>query len=187
MLNRVIPVPKTRLSWIVVIVIVLILGGGWIGLTRVSSGQGNPTGRQPAPRVGHPAPDFSLTALDGEEIALSDFQGQPVVLNFWTTWCPPCRAEVPALQATSETFAGEAVVLGVSVEETPATVRSFAEEFGVTYPVALDQSAQVYHTYRIRSFPTTYFIDAQGVVVEIVAGSLNEPLIATHLAEMSGQ
>jgi cytochrome c biogenesis protein CcmG/thiol:disulfide interchange protein DsbE len=178
--------PKTRLDWIAVTVVALILGGVWIGLTRVPPGQVNPTGRPPAPQIGHPAPDFSLAALDGGEVALSDFRGQPVVLNFWATWCPPCRAEVPALQAVSESAAGEAVILGINVGEDPATVGRFAEAFGITYPVALDRAAQIAQTYRVRAFPTTYFIDERGVVVEITAGSLNEPLIATRLDQLRG-
>jgi cytochrome c biogenesis protein CcmG/thiol:disulfide interchange protein DsbE len=179
--------PKTRPDWIILTVVVLILGGAWIDLTRVPPGEANPTGKPPAPQIGHPAPDFSLNALDGGEVTLSDFRGQPIVLNFWATWCPPCRAEVPALQAASESFAGEAVILGVDVGENPATVQRFAEEHGVTYPVALDQSAQVAQAYRVRAFPTTYLIDERGVVVEIFTGPLNEPLIATRLNELSGQ
>jgi peroxiredoxin len=179
--------PQTRLDWIVVTAVVMLLGGVWIGLTRVMPGQVNPTGRPPAAEIGHPAPDFSLAALDGGEVALSDFHGQPVVLNFWATWCPPCRAEVPALQAASESLAGEAVILGVSVQETPPTVSQFADEFGITYPVVLDQSAQVALAYRVISFPTTFFIDEQGVVVEIVHSSLSEPLILTRLDGLLGQ
>ena len=179
--------PKTRLDWIVITIVALILGGVWIGLTRALPGQSTPAARSPAPEIGHSAPDFTLTALDGSEVSLSDFQGQPVVLNFWATWCPPCRTEVPALQSVSESLAGEAVILGVSLQESPSTVSQFAEEFGITYPVVLDQSGQASLAYRVRSLPTTYLIDERGVVVEVFSGSLSEPLIRTRLGQLSGQ
>jgi cytochrome c biogenesis protein CcmG/thiol:disulfide interchange protein DsbE len=178
--------PKTRLDWIVITIIALTLGGVWIGSTRALPGQATPAARSPAPEIGHPAPDFTLTSLDGSEVSLSDFQGQPVVLNFWATWCPPCRAEMPALQAASELLAGEAVVLGVSLQETSSAVGPFAEEFGITYPLVLDQSAQVALTYRVSSIPTTFFIDEQGVVAEVFHSSLSEPLILARLDELSG-
>jgi cytochrome c biogenesis protein CcmG/thiol:disulfide interchange protein DsbE len=173
--------PKTRLDWIVITIIALILGGVWIGSTRALPGQATPAARSPAPEIGHPAPDFTLTALDGSEVSLSDFRGQPVVLNFWATWCPPCRAEVPALQSVSESLAGEVVILGVSLQESPSTVSQFADEFGISYPVVLDQSAEAYLMYRVRSIPTTFFIDERGVVTEVFSGPLNEPLLLARL------
>jgi len=156
-------------------------------MTRVQAGAENPTGRPPSADIDHPAPDFVLNSPDGEEIALSDFRGQPIVLNFWATWCPPCRAEVPALQAAGIAFDNEAVILGVSVQESASAVNPFLDEYGVTYPIVLDQVGDIGQTYRVRAFPTTYFIDETGVVVDIYGGPMSEPLLHDRLTSLIGE
>ena len=93
--------------------------------------------------MGHPAPDFTLTTAAGETFKLSDLRGTPVVLNFWATWCPPCRAELPKLQAASERLTGQVAIVGVDQAEAPAKVGAFAEKLGLTYAIPLDQDAEV--------------------------------------------
>jgi thiol-disulfide isomerase/thioredoxin len=110
--------------------------------------------------------------------------GQPVLINFWATWCPPCRAEIPALEAASQAFDGQAVILGINVQENPTDVLEFMADSGMTYPVVFDQDAVIARTYRVQAYPTTYFVDSQGVVVEIYTGPLNEPLVRARLAEL---
>jgi thiol-disulfide isomerase/thioredoxin len=106
----------------------VLLSIAWILMSRVP-GPIDPTAAPPAPRAGFRAPDFTLTTLDGETVTLSDLRGQPVLINFWATWCPPCRAEMPAIQAAYEQYAAqELVVLGVDMAESPQTVAGFVQE-----------------------------------------------------------
>jgi peroxiredoxin len=179
--------PRTRQDWIILTLVVTLLGSVWVGMTRVKPGQVNPSGRPPSPDIGYTAPDFTLLTPGGEELSLSDFRGKPVLLNFWATWCPPCRAEIPALEQASRQLEGRAVILGVDVQESPGTVQAFMEEAGITYAVVIDPDAVVAHTYRIRAYPTTYFIDPRGVIVELYNGPMTEPLIFMRLDDLAGR
>lgn len=136
-------------------------------------------------RAGEPPPDFSTTTPDGEPIALSDFRGSVVALNFWATWCVPCRAEMPALQNASETFAsGELVIVGVNAGESPRQVREFLDEHGLTFPIALDRNGSIADLYGVRVFPTTIWIDAQGNVQAEHYGPLTEEQIEGYVTEL---
>jgi peroxiredoxin len=155
------------------LIALLVAGLAWIYLTRaqdpallVPPGQ-----RPPSPQAGFPAPEFALVGMDGQTVRLADLKGQPVVLNFWATWCPPCQAEMPALQALTDAYAGRGVtVLGVNQAEGADQVRGFLQSKGIDFPVVLDADAGVSQAYRVRSLPTTFFIDREGVIDEIVIG-----------------
>lgn len=124
----------------------------------------NPTGREPVAEVGRAAPNFALETLDGEALTLSDYRGTPVVLNFWASWCGPCRQETPALQQFAEENPGVQVI-GINQQEQPGQAREFVEEFGVTYPIPLDRSGAVSQGFRVnRGLPVTFFISADGVI-----------------------
>ena len=126
----------SRTRWNILIVVLLIAGLTWIWVNRLPAGDASAAGAlPPAPAVGHPAPDFTLTTAAGETFKLSDLRGTPVVLNFWATWCPPCRSEMPELQAASQRLAGQVAIVGVDQAETPAQVQAFASQFGITYPI----------------------------------------------------
>lgn len=177
--------PKTRTNWLILTTVVALLGGLFIWQTRPSLQQANPSGRVPAPQPGHPAPDFTLTTLSGETLTLSDLRGTPVVLNFWATWCGPCRSEMPAFEAVSEAYAGQVVFVGVNVAETPDAVQDFVDNVvGVTYPLPLDPDHAVADSYRVRAFPSTFFIDANGVVHETIFGAINRPTLEAKLAAL---
>lgn len=132
-----------------------------------SSAPGTPGDFQatvPAPVVGAPAPDFSLKTVDGESIRLSELRGKVVAVNFWATWCAPCRLEMPDLQARAEQFPDRLVVLGVNFAETAEEVAAFREEVGVDFPLLLDPEADVQRLYRVLGYPTTFFVDEQGTI-----------------------
>ena len=113
--------------------------------------------------VGQLAPDFTLYDLDGNEVRLSDFRGQPVVLNFWATWCGPCRVEIPYVNKLYDKYKAQGlVVIGVNNEDDHATVRSFAEQ-NISYTVVLNGGVQ-FRQYGITGIPTTFYIDREGVV-----------------------
>lgn len=107
------------------------------------------------------APDFSAVLLDGDEVKLSDFRGRVVLLNFWATWCPACKKEVPELQKIAEDYEGKkVVVLGVS-HEKPEVIREAKGAMGITYLLATVE-AEVFNTYRVKGIPQTFIIDKRG-------------------------
>jgi len=125
------------------------------------------------PEIGNLAPNFQLNNLDEESVALSDFLGKPVLVNFWTSWCPPCRSEMPFIQDTftDKKWADEGlVVLAIDIGESPSTVSEFVKEYGLTFPVLLDITRDVSLEYNVRAIPTTFFIDRQGMIREIRIG-----------------
>jgi peroxiredoxin len=131
---------------------------------------------KPSSEIGSLAPNFTLPTLTGEDVSLQDFRGQVVLLNFWATWCGPCRQETPDLQRLSEKYQEQdLVVLGVSVdtEETVDAVPDFIEEFALTYPILLDTDLEVFAEYADSGgIPQSYFIDAEGIIREISLGAL---------------
>ena len=131
-----------------------------------------PVSAIPAPEIGHPAPDFTLPTLDGGEIRLADLRGKPVILNFWATWCPPCRREMPALEVIWQQHnRGDVMVLGVDQGESVAIVSEYVRmNVGVTFPLPLDRRQDVGDLYLVRSLPTTFFIDAEGIIRNIKVG-----------------
>lgn len=122
------------------------------------------------PRVGNLAPNFRLATADGSEILLSDLRGRPVFLNFWATWCFSCLTEMPLLQQQADRYGDSAVVLGVNVGETPETAEVFATNFEISFPLALDQGTTVAQAYEIRPMPTSFVIDANGVITAVLPG-----------------
>lgn len=145
----------------------------------------NPTGEAPAAEVGRAAPAFRLRDLDGSAAELTEFRGRYVLLNFWASWCGPCRGETPALQAFFEQQAPGLVVIGVNQQEEAETARAFAESFGVTYPIALDADGQVSGAYRVTTgLPVSFLIDPDGVIQGIHLGALTDSDLAGLAAEL---
>lgn len=122
---------------------------------------------------GNVAPDFELKTLDGETVSLSDFRGEKVFLNFWATWCPPCRAEIPDMQKFHENT--DVVILAVNLTDTESSkknVPKFMEEYGITFTVLLDEDSNVANLYDIQPIPTTYLIDSTGKIQNMAFGAL---------------
>lgn len=138
-----------------------------------------------AVKVGSDAPNFSLEQLNGPEMALSELKGKGVVLNFWGTWCEPCKEEMPALQKQYDQFKDKGlVVLGVNIGESPVAVEPFIQQYGVSFPILLDRQSQITKLYRIGPIPTTFFISPDGEVEEIFIGQLNEAMISSKVAKI---
>lgn len=133
------------------------------------------------PEVGKLAPNFRLATADGRAFLLSDLRGTPVLLNFWATWCFSCITEMPLLEEASVQYGETAVVLGVNVGETPETAEIFATNFSLTFPLVLDQATTVAQAYSIRPMPTSFVIDANGVVVSVIPGVVSRASIAANL------
>ena len=122
---------------------------------------------------------------------LSDLRGRVVVLNIWASWCPPCRAEMPALQVLHEQRAGQGVVvLGINstVQDSEQAARDFAAEYGLTFPIALDRDGEATRLYQVRALPSTFFIDRQGIIRRVVVGGpLNPSVLETTVLDLLGE
>ncbi|MDY6874024.1 MAG: TlpA disulfide reductase family protein [Chloroflexota bacterium] len=130
------------------------------------------------------APEFTLTNLESESVSLSDYRGTPVMVNFWATWCPPCRAEMPLIQEFQDDFEGKFVVLAVNGGESEAEVRGFMEANDFTVTFLLDPENSVAQQYGVRGFPTSLFIDTEGFLQAFHIGELDENLMTSYLAEI---
>ncbi|MGY0692703.1 peroxiredoxin family protein [Virgibacillus sp. FSP13] len=131
------------------------------------------------------APDFELKTLDGETVRLSDYKGERVLVNFWATWCPPCRAEIPDLQKLYDKK--DVTILAVNLtesEKSEGDVKNFVEEFEMTFPVLKDTNSKVSTTYQVRAYPTSYMIDSNGRIQFIAMGAMNYDLMAQELAKI---
>ena len=130
------------------------------------------------------APGFTLKDLEGNAVSLSDYLGTPVMINFWATWCPPCRAEMPLIQEYQDKYGDEFVVLAVNGGETAQEVQAFVTEQGFDMVFLLDADFAVAELYQVRGFPTSIFINADGTTQKIHIGELNEPLIVAYLDQL---
>ncbi|HEV2125705.1 MAG TPA: TlpA disulfide reductase family protein [Chloroflexota bacterium] len=139
----------------------------------------------PAPTIGRAAPDFTLLDLAGTPVSLSDFRGNTVVMNFWATWCPPCRKEFPRLVQLATRHADQGlVVLAVDLQESPEIVRRFVDDFGASFPIVIDIEGDVAARYRLLGLPATFFIDSEGIVRGLHVGELTEAILTKQLSEM---
>lgn len=135
--------------------------------------------------IGAAAPTFRLPGIDGGCVALSEFRGRPVVVNFWASWCRPCRKEFPLLRRVLERHADDdLVVIGIVFRDIPSDARSFADEFGASWPLALDDDADAAAAYGVRPIPQTFFVDRDGVVVRRVFGLTTLRGLERHLEEI---
>jgi cytochrome c biogenesis protein CcmG/thiol:disulfide interchange protein DsbE len=167
------------IRWRLFSLFVLALGAGWIWISAAPTGD-TPSGRIPAPRQGFQAPDFSLTTLTGEMVTLSELRGQPVLINLWATWCPPCRAEMPDLQATYEKYNQQGftiLAINATYQDSQTSAASFVEEYGLTFPILLDTSGETARLYQMRALPTSFFIDREGIIQEVVVGGPMSPAL----------
>ena len=129
--------------------------------------------------VGQPAPAFSWSDADGSTHALSDLRGKRVIVNFWGTWCEPCRAEMPELNARNGS--DDVVVLGINKGEDIARIPAFAQELGVTFPLISDPDGDVSLAYGARNLPTTIFVDRTGTIAAISIGVLSADALTLQL------
>jgi peroxiredoxin len=149
----------------------------------------NPTGRDPEADIGRVAPDFVLETLDGKTLRLSDLRGQPLLVNFWATWCGPCRVEMPELVLSYLDHRDEGlVVLAVNLREAGARVQPFVDEFELPFPILMDRDGEVARTWRVggpmQGLPSSYFVDRDGVIQKVIYGAVTEKTLTEGLASI---
>ena len=172
--------------WEILMLVSLTIAILWTVASRVPSAVGAPLSLSPSPREGFLAPDFTLDTLDGSKVTLSELRGKVVVVNFWATWCPPCRAETPALEKSYEQYKDSGVViLGVNLtnQDVISEVESFVQEFSLTYPILLDRDGTVSSTlYQIKGLPSTFFVNREGIIrTVLVGGPMSETFIRSKI------
>jgi cytochrome c biogenesis protein CcmG/thiol:disulfide interchange protein DsbE len=138
--------------------------------------------------VGNAAPNFTLSTPAGKKVSLSDYRGQPVLLNFWYATCPGCRAEIPGMQKyyASRQAAGKGfAILGINVVDDASTTIQFAQQHGLTYTIVMDENQHVEALYNINATPTSYFIDRQGIIRVFVEGPVDDTALEQNVARIS--
>jgi len=137
------------------------------------------------PAIGAIAPDFRLLDLNGTEVALRDFRGQVVLLNFWATWCPPCRLEIPMFVEVYEELKDQGfVIVAVNMRESREKVAAFASEYEMSFPILLDPRVEVGARYLANSIPRNIVIDRDGVVRHIIMGMMRETQLVNAVQEL---
>jgi len=146
--------------------------------TRQSDGDNT---SQKYSQAGTPAPDFELLSLEGSSRHLSDFAGHPILINYWATWCPPCREELPLIQDRLDRYSPDLVVLTINAGEEIETVRNYIEHENFSFHVLLDPEWKAEALYGIYAYPTTVFIDRDGMIQARYVGGLSEDILDEYL------
>ena len=163
--------------------VILIAGAAWIFVNADKVGAST-AGRIPAPQKGFLAPEFSLTTPGGEQFSLAQLRGKAVLVNLWATWCPPCQAEMPAIQKYYDAYKDQGlVVLGIdtTANDMPLDVVPFVTKHHLTFPILLDETGEVAAKYNLRSLPSSFFINRDGTINEVVVGAMSEAQIQTSI------
>ena len=181
---------KKKVLIIIVLVFVLLIAGASVLYNRFSEdlapeqlavAETNPpqAAETEPPRI--PAPDFTVYDAEGSAVKLSEYFGKPIILNFWASWCGPCKMEMPDFNEKSQTLAGEVQFLMINMtdgsRETVETATAFIEEQGYTFPVFFDTASEAAYTYGAYSLPTTFFIDADGNAVAQATGAIGADVL----------
>jgi cytochrome c biogenesis protein CcmG, thiol:disulfide interchange protein DsbE len=177
----------SRRVYILASVLILLIGAIWIWWSRAEAGS-TTAGEIPLPRQGFSAPDFSLQTPDGETYSLADLRGKPVLINLWTSWCPPCRAEMPALERVYAEYHDqgfEILAVNSTTQDSQEAAVSFANELGLTFPILIDTSGDISRLYQLSSLPTSFFVSKDGVIREVVIGGpMSEALLRIRVQQL---
>jgi len=133
------------------------------------------------PKDGSPVPDFSLSDLNGNTIRIDKFKGKPVILNFWSIDCAPCKIEMPLFQKVLETNKGDIEVVAINMGDSRKNVESFAKANGITFTILLDEDGKVSDLFNVMAFPVTYIIDRDGIIQNHHTGQLTDDLLKSYL------
>lgn len=165
----------------------ILVGGGIVVLLLASLAYGllRPTGSA-ASLVGRPAPDLTLRTFEGRDLRLADLRGQPLVVNFWASWCIPCREEAPALNAAARRYEGLVRFVGVDIQDSEPAARAYQAEVASPYPVGVAVSGS-HRDFGVAAPPETFFLDRRGTVVSHVRGPLDQRRLELHIGQLLTQ
>jgi peroxiredoxin len=170
-----------------VVAIVFVLGLIWIWFSAEPT-SATTGGQIPSPREGFLAPEFTLEALSGQPVTLSELRGKVVIINLWASWCPPCRAEMPALQRVYEEYQDQGVeVLAVNTshQDSEDEAVAFVTEKGLTFPILFDRTGETSRKYQLRAMPSTYFVDHEGLIQKVILGGpISEATFQTAVEQL---
>jgi peroxiredoxin len=176
--------PRTPVFWLLLVLSVLTIGTGllilWEHRQQIAE-ESRPAAAGPIRSL---APEFRLAGLDGRTVRLSDYRGKVVLLNFWATWCPPCKAEMPDLEWLHRTYGVEHdfEVVGINLEESAADVEDFARQQGISFPLLLDSDGDVTNRwFAVRNLPTSMIIDRDGFIRDAWTGQILREAIVARL------
>jgi peroxiredoxin len=164
------------------------LGTVWVFLSRATAAATTNGAPPPSPREGFSAPDFTLDILGDGQVTLSKLRGKVVIINIWASWCPPCREEMPAIEKVYRAYKDLGLeVLGINTtnQDSEVEAAAFVQQLGLTFPIPLDRTGGVSAAYNVRGLPTTFFIDQEGVIREVVVGGpMSEALIQSRVEKL---
>ena len=192
MANETLP-PKRRSVWpILILAGIASLFGFGAGILIASNANQPadvtlpPTAVMQFLRENEPVPDFELNTLDGEPVKLSSFKGHPVLLNFWASWCPPCKDETPDLIAAyNELKQAGVVFIGIGTQDDTPKLQQFADEFKVPYLIVEDPLGKVSNQYRVLGMPTTFLVDKDGIMRKVINGIVNKDQVITDMLALA--
>ena len=177
----------TSWRWLVFSIILLFLGLVWIYISRIDQNKSGVMGDS-VPFTGFEAPEFSLKSQTGETMSTLDYLGKPLVINLWASWCPPCRAEMPAMERIYQEYKDEGLeilAVNITTQDSKQEAVQFARDLGISFPILFDESGIVSQTYHLQALPTTFFIDEIGVIREVVIGGpMSETLLRTRVEDI---
>lgn len=159
------------------VAVIIALGAVWTWVNRLPEIAATPTLAQP--HTGFAAPNFTLTSTTGEPFTLADLRGKVVLINFWATWCPPCRAEMPAIDAAYRASKDAGfIVLAVDQMESADIVNAFRAKYNLSFPLLLDSDGSINRQYLVSALPTSFFVDRKGVIRDMmIGGSMSREFI----------
>ena len=164
-------------------VVAWVVGGGLAGLLLGALGWGlvSASNKLPLNLIGRAAPDITVAALDGPQLTLSAYRGTPLVVNFWASWCVPCRQEAPVLNAAAREYEGRVQFVGVDIQDTDSAARAYQAELMSPYPVGPAIKGS-YRDWGVTAPPETFFIDRQGVVISKILGPVDRQRLEVYLS-----
>jgi len=176
-----------RSRWLVLTLVVFTAGAAWVWSSAVPD-SATTGGRIPSPREGFLAPDFTLDLLTGGEMTLSEQKGKVVIINLWASWCPPCKAEMPALQEVylaNRDRGLEVLAVNTTYQDQESAAAAFVQDFNLTFPILLERTGDVARQYQLRAMPSTFFVDRDGIIRKvIIGGPMSEVTLQTAVEEL---